>query len=88
MTTMTRRNVLTTGLAGGLGLAAGGPLLAQSGLDSTARVAGKVERLDPALDSLIDSDAVVEPLTEGLVWCEGPTWVGGKNGYLLYSDVK
>lgn len=88
MTMITRRDILTTGLAGGIGLAAGGALLAQAGVDSIAWVAGKVERLDPALDALIDADAVVEPLTEGLVWCEGPTWVGGGDGYLLYSDVK
>jgi len=88
MTTITRREMLATGLAGGVGLATGGTLLAQAELDANARVAGRVERLDPALDPLIDANAVLEPLTEGLVWCEGPTWIGGPNGYLLYSDVK
>lgn len=87
MLTFTRRDILATGLAGGIGVAAGGPIFAQEDLDTGAPVAGKVERLDPALDALIDADAVVEPLTGGLIWCEGPTWVGGKDGYLLYSDV-
>jgi gluconolactonase len=88
MMTLTRRDILATGLVGSIGMATGAPLAAQAGFDSTARVAGKVERLDPALDALIDADAVVEPLTEGLIWCEGPTWIGGKDGHLLYSDVK
>jgi gluconolactonase len=85
---MNRREILATGAAGGLALSMPAQLLAQARIDSTARVAGKVERLDPALDALVDANAAVEPLTEGLVWCEGPTWVGGADGYLLYSDVK
>jgi hypothetical protein len=36
---------------------------------------GQVERLDPALDSLIPEDAVIEVLADGFDWSEGPVWV-------------
>ena len=45
-----------------------------------------VTRLDPALDALIDSDAKIEVLLEGFRATEGPCWVGGRNGFLLFSD--
>lgn len=51
-------------------------------------VVGGVRRLDPALDALIDPDAVVEKVLDGLIWSEGPCWVGGADGYLLVSDVR
>jgi gluconolactonase len=48
--------------------------------------APRIERLDPALDRLIASDAKIETLAEGYDWSEGPVWV--KNGgYLLFSDI-
>ena len=47
---------------------------------------GKINRLDPALDNLLDKEAKIEVLSEGYEWSEGPVWV--KNGnYLLFSDV-
>lgn len=46
----------------------------------------RVERLDAALDRLIEPGARVEVLAEGFDWSEGPVWV--KNGgFLLFSDV-
>jgi gluconolactonase len=46
----------------------------------------RIERLDPALDRLIASDAKIETLGEGYDWTEGPVWV--KNGgFLLFSDI-
>ncbi|WP_426030355.1 SMP-30/gluconolactonase/LRE family protein [Caulobacter sp. DWP3-1-3b2] len=54
---------------------------------ATYPVVGKVERLDPALDALIDADAPVEQVLDGFTWSEGPVWVGGKDGFLLISDV-
>lgn len=48
---------------------------------------GGVERLDPALDAVIEPGAPVEKIFDGLVWSEGPVWVGGPDGYLLISDV-
>ena len=34
-----------------------------------------IERLDPALDTLIAPDAKIEVLAEGHDWTEGPVWV-------------
>jgi gluconolactonase len=48
--------------------------------------APRVERLDPALDRLIASDAKIEILGEGYDWTEGPVWVRN-GGYLLFSDI-
>ena len=50
-------------------------------------VAGKVNRLDPRLDALIDADAKVEKVCDGFLHAEGPVWVGGPDGYLLVSDT-
>ncbi|HYE18533.1 MAG TPA: SMP-30/gluconolactonase/LRE family protein, partial [Tepidisphaeraceae bacterium] len=53
--------------------------------------AGKIERLDPALDVLIPPGAQVEMLVSGLDWCEGPTWVKAgpltKTPGLLFCDI-
>ena len=46
----------------------------------------KIERLDPALDALVASDAAIEILADGYDWSEGPVWVKD-GGYLLFSDV-
>jgi gluconolactonase len=45
---------------------------------------GGVERIDPALDALIDPAARVEVLATGYKWSEGPVWTGGA---LIFSDV-
>jgi gluconolactonase len=50
------------------------------------KTTGSIERLDPALDSIINATAVPEIIAEGLDWCEGPLWVE-KNNMLLFSDV-
>lgn len=47
---------------------------------------GTIERLDPALDALVDANATVEILAEGYEWSEGPVWVEKEN-MLLFSDV-
>jgi gluconolactonase len=44
-----------------------------------------VRRLDPALDALIATDAVVEKLAGGFVFTEGPIWL--PSGELLFSDI-
>ena len=46
----------------------------------------RIERLDPALDQLIASDAQVEIVADGFDWSEGPVWVK-EGGFLLFSDV-
>jgi gluconolactonase len=47
---------------------------------------GDVERLDPALDTLIDPTAKIEVLAEGFDWSEGPLWIAEGN-FLIFSDV-
>lgn len=47
---------------------------------------GTIERLNPAIDELIDNDARIEVLDEGYVWSEGPVWVESEK-MLLFSDV-
>lgn len=83
MTAFSRRFLLASGLS----LASVGSFshrgLAQAPAGAPT---GKVERIDPSLDALIDADAPVEVVTDGFQWCEGPVWVGGANGFLLASD--
>lgn len=76
-----RRMFVAAAAAAGLA----GPALAQA--RTPRRVVGGVRRLDPALDALIDADAQVEKIVDGVTWSEGPCWVGGHDGYLLFSDV-
>ena len=82
---MTRRGAAAAILA-----LAAAPTLAPTAAKAAMQsypVVGKVERLDPALDALIDADAPVEQVLDGFTWSEGPVWVGGKDGFLLVSDV-
>lgn len=49
---------------------------------------GAVERLDPALDALIDLSATIEKVGGGFGFVEGPAWVPSADGsYLLFSDI-
>lgn len=48
---------------------------------------GSVERLDPAMDAVVPPGAEVEVIAEGFDWCEGPLWIGGEDGFLLFSDI-
>lgn len=53
-----------------------------------AETMGRIERLDPALDALVDPNAQIEVLASGFTWSEGPVWVGDdKGGHLLFSDI-
>lgn len=47
---------------------------------------GEIERLDPALDSIIRPDAHAEIIADGFDWSEGPLWLE-KEQKLLISDV-
>ncbi len=49
-------------------------------------VIGKITRLDPRLDKLIDITTRPEVLASGFIWSEGPVWIK-EGGYLLFSDV-
>ena len=57
---------------------------AASAAGAGAKLAGGVERLDPALDALVAPDARPEVLAQGYKWSEGPVWTGGG---VLFSDV-
>lgn len=49
---------------------------------------GSLEKFDPALDALIDTNAKIEVLATGFTWTEGPVWVNGEDGgHLLFSDI-
>ncbi|HYM93171.1 MAG TPA: SMP-30/gluconolactonase/LRE family protein [Chitinophagaceae bacterium] len=48
---------------------------------------GTIERLDPALDSIISPGAQAEIIADSFVWSEGPVWVESQK-MLLVSDVK
>jgi len=49
----------------------------------------RIEKLDPALDDIIASDAKLEILGDRFALTEGPVWIPaatGQEGYLLFSD--
>ena len=47
---------------------------------------GMIERVDPALDSIISPGAKAEIIAEGFQWSEGPLWIE-HDSVLLFSDV-
>jgi gluconolactonase len=55
-----------------------------SAFAETPAFQGSIERLDPALDALLASDAKVEHLASGYKWSEGPVWMGSS---VVFSDV-
>lgn len=54
---------------------------------SNVESAGSVVRLDPALNVLVPNDAIVEKVAGGFEFIEGPVWMPGLQGRLLFSDV-
>jgi gluconolactonase len=65
------------------------PLLLVAAACSTTKdlkTPGSIERLDPALDVIIATDAKVEVIARGYTWSEGPVWVDSLK-MLLFSDV-
>lgn len=51
----------------------------------TPESAGRIVRLDPALDAIVPAGARIERLASGFQFTEGPVWVRDGN-YLLFSD--
>lgn len=47
---------------------------------------GSIERIDPAINSIIDDKATIEVIADGFEWSEGPLWVEQEK-MLLFSDV-
>ncbi len=48
---------------------------------------GEVIRLDPALDNIIAPGTPLEVIASGFDWTEGPVWVPGEPGFLLFADI-
>ena len=49
--------------------------------------AGTIIRLDPAFDELVPREAVIEHLADGFGFTEGPHWIDGDGGAVLFSDI-
>jgi gluconolactonase len=47
---------------------------------------GKIHRISPELDAVLDTTAKIEVIAQGFKWSEGPVWVA-KGGFLLFTDV-
>ncbi len=67
-------------------MAAACPGKRQAAPQATYRTTGSIERLHPALDAIIDTNAAIEIIAEGFDWSEGPLWVESEQ-LLLFSDV-
>lgn len=44
----------------------------------------KLDRVDPAIDSIVPADAKLERLATGFTWTEGPIWI---DGGLYFADI-
>ncbi|HEX4823899.1 MAG TPA: SMP-30/gluconolactonase/LRE family protein [Candidatus Polarisedimenticolaceae bacterium] len=53
-------------------------------IEDAHKTAGRVERLEAALDAVIAPGAVIEKVAGGFEFTEGPVW--HPDGYLLFSD--
>lgn len=63
-------------------------LLAMAGCATPAVEAlGRIGVIDPALANVVNADARIERLARGFTWAEGPAWIGGEDGALLFTDV-
>lgn len=56
------------------------------GMAPTVIADARIDRWDPALDSIVPKDWKIEKLAAGFGWAEGPIWIKS-GGYLLFSDV-
>jgi gluconolactonase len=56
-------------------------------VESDVGSVGSVLRLDPALNALVPLDATVEKVAGGFEFIEGPVWLPGLPGRLLFSDI-
>lgn len=60
-------------------------VLAQDGAAPRPVITPHIERLDPALDALVDAAQPIERVATGFVFTEGPMWIKGR---LFFSDVR
>lgn len=56
-------------------------------MESNVESAGSVLRLDAALNVIVPLDATVEKVAGGFGFIEGPVWMPGLQGRLLFSDI-
>ena len=56
-----------------------------AGMPEPTRI-GRIVRLDPRFDRVIAPGAVLERVSTGYAWAEGPLW-DARDGSLLFSDV-
>lgn len=77
MTLVTRRHLIAA--------AALSPLAARAGAQGSTTI-GRIHRLDPGLDTIVDTASPIEVLGSGYRWAEGPAWSRAE-GHLLFSDV-
>ncbi len=82
---MARALVTTLGLATMLSCVGAEPAK-ESTTSDPLPTTGSIERLDPRLDAIVPADAVIEVLSEGHEWVEGPVWVPELQS-ILYSDI-
>lgn len=54
---------------------------------SAQQTLGSIERTTEQMDQLLDPTAKIEVLATGFTWTEGPVWIGGEDGHLLFSDI-
>ena len=55
---------------------------------ASAQTPGKtVVVVDPRLEQIVSPDAVLEKVAPGTGFYEGPVWIAGRPGYLIFSDV-
>ena len=53
---------------------------------SKYKTIGTIDRIDPALDSIMSPGVKIEVVADSFDWSEGPVWIESKN-MLLFSDV-
>jgi gluconolactonase len=56
-----------------------------SAMAATKFIPVVIERLDPAINDIVPSDAKLELMASGFKWTEGPIWT--HEGYLLFADI-
>jgi gluconolactonase len=72
---------IAAGAALGTGLVAGFPFNAHAQSPVPPPPAPPLPPVDPVVES-------IEELSAGHLWTEGPLWVGGRDGYLLFTDPR
>ena len=64
---------------------ADGRYLAMTNSAAPEATPSSIERLDPAADKIIPSQATVQRVATGFTWTEGPLWIPA--GYLLFAEI-